>query len=228
MSQNFKKGIVCLDDDVRAQIQESHNRAKYILETSKRALNDQAKQLGANRIDISNLFGNHSLTLPTKASPDNHRRSVSPAPSFNPITEDMHSTRRSMGADDSATGAHQNNHRHRESTPTDMRSARPKQPSQHRSRAHEMSVNNILAGSRSERVRRLSNAPNASRGESAGFTSANKARFEQDERDFIAEIPDGFQANSPPTCEAPAGYSDSARIPIEIDDFGGRGYLLKK
>lgn len=220
-----KKGNAALDDDVRAQIQQSHNRAKYILETPKRALEDQAKQLGSNRIDISNLFTNHSLTLPTKGHTDSQRRSASPGRSFNPINEDMHSTRKSMATEEA------NPSRHRSSCSPDRRMNRgggnPMDfSSANRSKAQDLTIQNILANSRSERVKRLSHAPHEWRSHSS--SCSNRARLEQDEKDFIAEIPEGFQPNSPPTCEASSSHTDSARVPIDLDDFGGGAYLLKK
>ena len=128
--------------------------------------------------------------------------------------------------------------------------------------AKDMSVSDILAGSRSERVRRMSQVPQANLNNNPADEKVRKylesqkdqtiqpsfksrsqsaaiALFEQDENNFIAEIPANFQASSPPTCLTPGNdmkgnndqklkYTDSAKIPIELDDFGGGGYLLKR
>lgn len=245
-----------LDADMRARIQESHDRAKFVLEASKLALDAQSQQLGKRggpgRLDISNLFGHQSYTLPSLGTNDRAKSPMSPRPSFDPVHDDMQSTRKSIvppPEDNTLTQSHMGRSSNRSRatiTPHEMGNrsgARAVAANMNATNVSNMSVNDILAGSRSERVRRMSQAPlQEKRGAGSSKRQANAtalAMFEQDENNFIAEIPAGFQPGSPPTCETPTKsekqrrnnqllYADNARIPIELDDFGGEGYLLRK
>lgn len=260
-----------LNADARARIQESHDRAKFILEASQIALDAQNQQLANKRgaparLDISNLFGHQSYTLPSVSS-DRVRRSLSPRPSFDPVHDDMQSTRKSIvpPQDDTLVHVGRSAVRNRASVAayelSNKSGARAVAANLNGTASmRDMSVNDILAGSRSERVRRMSQAPmgesmiGGSSGKGGGQDRSKQqqkqqhhhqqnatalAMFEQDENNFIAEIPAGFQPGSPPTCETATKqqkqkrnnqllYADSAKIPIELDDFGGEGYLLRK
>lgn len=231
-----------LDADVRARIQESHERAKFVLEASKMALDAQSHQLGKRggpgRLDISNLFGHQSYTLPSAGSKEPVRKSLSPRPSFDPVHDDMQSTRKTIEPPDDHQRilTEQQTGRNRYTLSTTEMSNRSTV------NRKDMSVADILAGSRSERVRRMSQGgaappPMTSKSKTRSQNAA-VAMFEQDENNFIAEIPAGFQPRSPPTCQTPKDKkkrqpqqyqnTDSAKIPIQLDDFGGEGYLLKK
>lgn len=237
------KPNVCLDADVRARIHESHERAKFVLEASKRALDAQSEQLGKRggpgRLDITNLFGHQSYTL--AGSKDDRRNSTSPRPSFAPVQDDMQSTRKSIATEEdplpepmprnaarnrsTLTAIEMSNKTGARAVPANMNNT---------NNTRDLSVSDIFANSRSDRVRRMSQVPESRK--QANNTAM--AIFERDENEFIAEIPAGFQAQSPPTCltpksrlQVPGGqqsYSRAAKIPIELDDFGGEGYLLGK
>lgn len=203
------------------------------------------------RLDISNLFGHQSYTLPSEASQVRARKSLSPRPSFNPVHDDMQSTRKAIETEEDtrallnppSTSHGRSMARNRCTlSPHEMSNrsgARAVAANMNGTTVRDLTVDDILAGSRSEKVRRLSQAP----GRDSGRTSHNRtqsqnaalARFEQDENNFIAEIPEGFQPASPPTCQMPSNKQrkqtlmvDSAKIPIQLDDFGGEGYLLRK
>lgn len=253
--QSNGKAHGTLDAGVRARIQESHERAKFVLEASKLALDAQSQQLSRptkpSRLDISNLFGHQSYTLPSEGGKVRVRKSLSPRPSFDPVHDDMQSTRKTIETEEDTrhllnptrTSSHGRSMTRNRCTlsPYEMSNrsgARAVAANMNGTTAQDLTVDDILAGSRSEKVRRLSQVP-----ANSGRTSYNRtqsqnaamARFEKDENNFIAEIPEGFQPGSPPTCQMPPNKQgkhtlmvDSAKIPIQLDDFGGEGYLLRK
>lgn len=190
-------------------------------------------------LDISNMFGQKSFILPAEQTPE--RRSLSPLSSRHPVC--LQSTRKSIESDLAEHIGRPSIRSRGSVTAHDL-------PNRSGARAvaanlngtsdpinvRDLSVNQLLAGSRSERVRRLSQAP------AAPPPAKNKKQdrvlqmFESDERNFLAEIPMGFQPSSPPVCEKRSNnrfqqhqpFTDAARIPIDLDDFGGEGYLLSK
>lgn len=238
-----------LDADVRARIQESHERAKFVLEASKQALDAQTQQQNgakrmmppSNGLDISNLFGHQSISLPCSGpSKEPNRRSLSPRPSFDPVHDDMQSTRKNIIPEEDFHTARTSTRAMRiPMSPREMGNrsgARAVAANLNGTTIKDLSVNDILAGSRSERVRRMSQVPSGKSTGKNGQTAAI-AMFEQDENNFIAEIPSGFAPKSPPTCQTPLRdvnnrlnpqYTNSAKIPIHLDDFAGEGYLLRK
>lgn len=278
-----------LDANVRARIQESHERAKFVLEASKLALDAQNLQMAKGgggggkpgRLDISNLFGHQSYILPSDAAgKDRARKSLSPRPSFDPVHDDMQSTRKTIEAPEDELrpvlqSGRSSSQRNRftlspnqmsnrsdgtlmnATSPNDMSVSailpgKVRRLNLNATSARDMSVSDILAGSRSEKVRRMSQAlgPGTSTTSNlqmptkgttkkpSSSASAAVAMFERDENDFIAEIPAGFEPSSPPTCQTPTKRenrkqaqflsADTAKIPIQLDDFGGEGYLLRK
>lgn len=245
-----------IDVDARDCVHDTENRARGVLDVSRSKTTTDSRPgggggCGPGKLDISNLFGCQSYTLPSQPSPDRMRRSMSPRPSFDPVQDDMQSTRKSIAVpmeEESMTSRHvaRTAARNRQNTNAKAQEmgnrsgARAVAAQMNGSTVRDISVNNILAGSRSERVRRLSQVGGGGGagaggrgGRGKGAKDAVLEMLERDENNFIPEIPMGFQPTSPPTCEAPvqrrtAQYTDSAKIPIELDDFGGEGYLLKK
>lgn len=182
-------------DQILNRIKESHQRAKYVLETSKKALGKPAN-CGSSRsnapINISDLVSEKTVVLDNASPP---RRTFDPR-------EVTHSTMDPSQIKESMSNC---------TKPT----------------AKNLSVDDILASSRSEKVRRMSNmkATNESfhRGEDV------LKRLEHDEKNFIAEIP----MNHRPSI-VPAKIHDrmtmsqgGQRIPIELEDFKGPGYIMK-
>lgn len=231
------------DEDMRKSL----DRANKILDASKMLLVKAPQRRHKEPLDISNMFGQKSFILPAEQTPE--RRSLSPISSQHPVC--LQSTRKSIESD-LAEHIPRSNIRNRGSTTAydlaNRSGARAVAANLNGTtdpiNVRELSVNQLLAGSRSERVRRLSQAPAAAAvlPPPPALKTKKKDRvlqmFESDEQNFLAEIPMNFQPSSPPVCEkrsnnnsnnvAQQKYMDAARIPIELDDFGGEGYLLSK